>query len=320
MNNGLSKLAKFFIICAAVCVAGIACLIGGVAAGGVEDIDKLAEEKDWIQGSAGERGVTAQKVDAFDSVQLKGDADVWMLGREFYGDPDWMESEDLLYETEQDVLGKNKVIVIAGDKVPQPEISVREGVLTVEYKPQKESGISLNLSDAPYQPRILICCPEDPLKSVEVSGDFGDTFFRGVSWKRSNIDVDSGDVSFRKASWETMDIDLDSGDVRMKDVRSGGLNIRADSGDVRGSGEFLGTTAATVDSGDVSLSTTLAEEDYSLDLRSESGEITLSKPGEKDAAYPPDSDGAAACTRQGGPHSLTLKSDSGEIRVRFAGK
>ena len=92
--NTLSKLSKFFIICAAVVFVGMVCAIAGAVNGGIEDIDKLADNYDWIQGSPGERGVTAQKVEDYHSIEVTGDADVWIVGREFYKKASWLADQD----------------------------------------------------------------------------------------------------------------------------------------------------------------------------------------------------------------------------------
>ena len=43
----MKKTTKLFIVCAAVCAAGIIMAMIGFAMGGVEDIDKVAERYDW---------------------------------------------------------------------------------------------------------------------------------------------------------------------------------------------------------------------------------------------------------------------------------
>ena len=292
--NTLSKLSKFFIICAAVVFVGMVCAIAGAVNGGIEDIDKLADNYDWIQGSPGERGVTAQKVEDYHSIEVTGDADVWIVGREFYKKASWLADQEILEPTEYDVIGKNQVCVVCGDKIEQPEIMVENGVLKINAHTAEFNGFSLNLSDTTFTPKILICAPKDVLQSLTVSGETGDVNVLGVSWEDAKI-------------W------LNTGDVNMEGVKSGGLSVEIDTGYTGLQGEFMRTTQVSSDTGDVEIDTTLSKAEYALSLKSETGTVEVEEPGEK-SFRDETSDGII---EKGGPHKLIAGTDTGEVRVRF---
>ena len=165
----LSKLAKFFIICAAVFVIGIACTAAGAASGGVQGFEKLAERYDWIN-SPGERGVTAQNVGDFHSIEATGDVDLWIVGKSYYEKAGWLADQDLLKQTELDVIGSGQVCVIAGDQMEQPQISVEKGVLTIDAGAIDLTGINLNITEAEFYPEVLVCMPDETLRTLTVSG------------------------------------------------------------------------------------------------------------------------------------------------------
>ena len=291
----LSKLAKFFIICAAVFFVGLVCAIAGVATGGVQNIEKLADHYDWIQDGPGERGVTAQEVEEYNAIEFTGDADLCIVGKEFYKKASWLADQDMLEQTELDVIGKNKVIVIAGDEVPQPEINVENGVLKIDMGETDYSGINLNMSDAPYYPQILVCAPVDTLQSLNVSSGTADVHVLGVAW-------------------ENADIELNTGDIQMEGVKSGGLTAQTDTGDIEIQGEFLRMTTATGKTGDVEIDTALPKSEYAFELDTDTGDISV-KEGSQDAVeYENAGDGIR---ENGGPHRIIAKTDTGDVEVHF---
>ena len=287
-----SKMQKFFLICAAVLVAGIICCVAGIAANGIEDMNKLSEKYEWFNlntAGEGERGVTAQPVDDFHAINIDADADVYLLGEEFYKNASRLVSDEILNATETDVLGNNQVIVIAGDAVPQPLIEVNEGVLTISNSPDAE--------DVPWTPTVLICCPPEMLESLQINSDYSDLKCLGTAWKNAAITVASGDIT-------------------MEGVTSGGLSLQTDSGDAELQGEFQKTTSIRAASGDISMDTSFAKAEYALDLQTASGDITVYEPGTDPAEY---GDGSGHVAQTGGPHKLTVNIDSGDLELSFGG-
>jgi hypothetical protein len=291
----LSGLAKFFIICAAVFFVGLIFTIAGIATGGVNDIEKLAEHYDWIQAGPGERGVTAQEVEDFNAIEFTGEADLYIVGKDFYKKASWLADQDVLEQTELDVLGKNKVIVVAGDEAEQPEITVENGVLKINTATIDHDGISFSTTDAPFIPQILICAPMEELEHLTVSGDGGDLELLGVAWKNAKIS-------------------LDEGDINMEGVKSTGLSMETDSGDIEIQGEFMKTTSAVSDSGDIEINTSLPRTEYAFELSSDSGDTTVKEGGEEAAEY---EDAWDDIKENGGPHKIIAKTDTGDIEVDF---
>ena len=191
----LSNLAKFFIICAAVFFVGLVCTIIGVAAGGFEGINKIAEKYDWIQGDPGERTVISQTVEDFQSVAVTGYADYWIVGRDFYKSEKWLADQDLLTEKEAALIEPNQVSIICGENADKPEIKVEKGVLTIDAGAKDVSGISFSTSDAPWNPEVLICVPDEVLESLTASSEIGDINCLGVAWKNARIELNSGTVN-----------------------------------------------------------------------------------------------------------------------------
>lgn len=298
--NRLSKTAKFFIICGAVFVLGLICTIGGVAAGGIDGLEKVAEDHDWVAGSPGERGVTAQKVETFDSINVSGQGDVWLVGRSFYQNASRLTEEDLLYPTEMDLMKKNQVLVIAGDKVEQPTIGVRDKVLSIEFNNEEFNGINLDSSDIGWTPIVLICCPQDPLEKLAVSSEVADINCLGVAWKQANIQLNTGDIT-------------------MEDVESHGLQLHLDTGDARMQGMFMNVTSIESEVGDIKISTSLQKEEYGLDLTSGTGDITVITPeGKWEADLDEDDDSMnSVCREPGGPNMITGSLDTGDIEIQF---
>lgn len=290
----LSKLAKFFIICAAVFFVGLVCAIAGAAGGGVGGIDKLAEKHDWIQGSPGEKCVTCRTVREFHSIEATGDGDLWIVGKDFYKNDRWLADHDLQEQIGQDLIGPGSVCVIRGENVEQPEITVKNGVLTINAGQHDFSGISFDASGASW-PKVIVCVPDGVLQSLTVSGQ-------------------SGDISCLGCAWDSAKIQMNSGDVDMEGVKSGGLVIDLDSGDAEIQGKFMAETQIQTTSGDVEIDTVLPKTEYALELRAEAGDITLKERGKEDREY---DDVPAAVTESGGPHRIAVMTSAGDQEVSF---
>lgn len=292
--KGLSKLAKFFIICAIVFVCGIVCSIAGAASGGVQDIDKLADRYDWIHVSPGERGVTTYPMGEFHSIEATGDADLCIVGKDFYKKASWLADQDLLEQTELDVIGPGKVCVVAGDRTPQPEIEVKNGVLTINSGEADLSGINLNMTEMSSFPEILVCVPEDMLQSLTVSGQTGDVEILGVTFKAAEIGLNTGDIS-------------------VEGVKSESLTASVDTGDIEIQGKLMGTTSVTSETGDIEIDTSLAKAEYALEVSTATGDLELVEDGKTVAEF----EESEEITQEGGPHKITVSSDTGDVKLTF---
>ena len=79
-------------------------------------------------------------------------------------------------------------------------------------------------------------------------------------------------------------------------------------GDVYLDGNFRGNTECTLSMGDLELYTGEPIDDYGLDMHLSMGELTLNG-----------SEQRPVMTSPGGPHSLKVTSDMGDVRVEFGG-
>ena len=289
-----SKLATFFIICSLVFLIGLICTVAGLATGGKNNIEKLADHYDWFQDSPGERGITNYKVEDFHGIEATGDVDLWILGTGYYGDGSWMEKEGLLEPTEMDNIGTNQVTVICGDRMDQPEITVEGGILKINSGSVDFKGINLNLDEATFYPKILVYVPDQVLETMNVSGQTGDVNVMGVSWEKADIQLNTGDVVFEK-------------------VDSRGLTINTDTGDLSLKGTFTGATAIHTETGDLDLETGLTRESYHLTARSSTGDVKITE-GKKTVKKAED---GKEISQKGGPNALTAVTDTGDIALNF---
>lgn len=327
-----SKLKKFFLICAAVFVVGLGCAIGGAACGGLQDMNKLGDRYDWIHTSPGERGVTAQKVKDFHSIEATGDADLWIVGESFYKRDSWLAEQEVLEQTELDVLGKNKVCVICGDRIEQPEISVKNGVLKINSAPVEMDGIILDLTDDVAYPQILVCVPDETLKSLTVSGETGDVDLLGISWKNARVLLNYGDLEAKAVKSESLTAKVDSGDVEVRGNLKGTTDVTVESGDIELRGRLGGITRAFTgsgdielkgilkgkirtasDSGDIELKTDLPKDRYGLKVRTMEGDIEMLEAGRANENYEDFRD----ILEEGGPHKINAKTEFGDIELSF---
>ncbi len=284
---------KAAVICTLVLVVGLIFAGIGFALGGVKGFDKLSEKHSWIRTSPGDRVIRDWTVDDYDSIEVTGNADIYLVTDDYYTSQIWQDDHKLLSPTEMDNIGKNKIAVIAGEKVPEPEVAVEGGVLKIKAKTKKQSGISLNFSDLNWVPKILICCRKTALNSVSISVDTGDVVLSGISYKKASLETDTGDIV-------------------MKKVTGAGQQIRIDTGDVALEGMFTGTTDIKGDTGDILVKTAAALNDLNMDLKTDTGDIVVSENGSVVA----EADSVpASFSRDGGKHSLTVHNDTGDITV-----
>ena len=257
-----SKLATFFIVCSVVFLIGLICTVAGLATGGMQNIEKLADHYDWIQDSPGERGITNYKAEDFHGIEATGDVDLWILGASYYGDSSWLEKEGLLESTEMDNIGTGQVTVICGDRMGQPEVNVENGILKINSGTIDFKGINLDFDEATFYPRILVCVPDQILESLNVSGQTGDVNIMGVGWKKADIQMNTGDIALEKVDSQGLTIDTDTSDMNLK-------------------GAFTGTTKVHTGTGDLKLETSLTGKEYELTARSTVGDVKIMEAGKK---------------------------------------
>lgn len=312
MSNTMKKLAT---VCAIILVAGLAIGGAGYALGGVKGLDKVADEHDWISTSPGERAVAGQAYDSFDSVEVTGNASVYVVSERFYKDQRWLGEMELLSSDEIDKAEVFHVIVIKPEDIPAPEIRVDNNLLKIDAK-EKESGISLDFSSGEQRiPQILICCPEKEMYKLSVEVDTGNIMLGGITYKEADLETDTGYVQTDGVIGAKQKMDSDTGDVNLSGVFTNLTKATSDTGDVNLSGEFLGAVEAESDTGNVVLETASFLKAFGeIDLKSDTGDISIQEGGSDIAKI--DST-PAHYTRRGPGTKLKAESDTGDIKVRF---
>ncbi len=310
----MSKTGKFAAVCAGVLVAGLVIGAAGYALGGVRGFDKLADKHDWIQGTPGDRVIIGQTVDSYDSVELTGNADVYLITEEYYKDQAWLDKHELLSSTEADSAGDHQVVCIKGEKVPDPEISVQDGVLKIHAKEKNNSGLNLNFSMNDWTPKVLICCPKEELQSIRTEVDTGDIVMGGISYKKAIMETDTGDISAQKTQGESLAVKCDTGDISLGGEVKDAIKIKTDTGDIKLSDTTANTVEITSDTGDIFFEAKEAIDNYSLDLHSDTGDVVITESGKKTIEL---DDISSRFTRVGGSKKLTFDTDTGDIHLSF---
>lgn len=315
MKN-MSNTAKFFIVCAVVFCVGFVTAAAGFAAGGIRGLDKVAEERDWLQTSPGK--YTADHIEAgdFDKAEVEGDIDVYFATEKYFTDKKWLKDHDL-----DEKLGNLKgvepkageVLVIRGSKIKAPEVNVKNGVLHIETGKTVTNGIHLNFSTVSTTPSVYVFCTEDELKSIEVNALSGDVGFYGISFDKTSIESASGDVLMKDVTGKGVDVSLLSGDMELKGNIDGAAAIDSASGDIDLSGNILGNIKISAASGDVEFETEAASKNYAIDVNAFAGDLKINEGGKSSTldAIPID------YKRNGEPNKLTIESMSGDIDLTF---
>lgn len=290
----MSKLTKFFIICSAIFVIGIGMAAGGCAAGGTADIDKLADKYDWISGSPGELQVEKTQGLEFDSIEVNGSMEVYIVGlRGLQNGLITDDADDLIDEFGGDIntlynSTAGDVVIFHGSNVAAPEVKVENGVLKIYGTEQDSGGFELNLTGEGRDPDVLIFCDDKTLNSINVNNPYGDTDIYGVGYGHAAVTSDAGDIE-------------------IKGVSGGGLTVSANYGDIELSGTFSGETNVRSETGDIDFETSADRNEFSIYVQTDTGTI-------EDGDIELDGDNY---TQAGGTNILKLESEYGDIEFRF---
>ena len=166
------------------------------------------------------------------------------------------------------------------------------------------------LSDWEHEVAAVITLPEGvALESADIRTALGDVTITGVTAGTLAAGSEMGSLALYGV--EAADAALA---VSMGDLTAEGLTTRSSCtvenamGDVYLDGNFRGNTECTLSMGDLELYTGEPIDDYGLDMHLSMGELTLNS-----------SEQRPVMTSPGGPHSLKVTSDMGDVRVEFGG-
>lgn len=274
MRKGL----KVLIACAGVFVLGLVMTVAGYATGGVNGLQKVAEDHDWISTDPAELSITEQEYE-FDSIESTGPVDLEIVGARYY--------KKVLadYDLEDIDAKSGKVIVICDKEKDEPAVKVKDGKLIVEAVPRDDKP-AINLNSNYWGPTVIVLCSDKELESIKISS--------------SACDVDLSGVAFKKA-----DIGTNAGDIEAEGITSKGLKIMCDAGDVEVQGDLKGLTEITCEAGDIEVDTADGLATYRMDLHADAGDIEVGEIEIEGVNY----------TQKGGKDFLKLKTQAGSIEV-----
>lgn len=289
----MNKLAKFFIICAIVLFVGIGMCLGGIWAGGVNGVNKVADKYDWIDGPPGKFEVAHADALEFDSIETSGEMDVCLIGTEYTGMPDsWKIPRRIIGTITAYAPEEGSVFLCYGENVTAPEYAVENGVLTIDSNYGRDGAISVNLTANDGVPKAIVFCGDRELKDITVDGNFCDVVMLGITYENANIGTSDSLVY-------------------MECVKSGNLTIDAECTEVELHGEFLGTTEVATTDADVTINTIVNKDQYGLELEAVDGDIEVDNGTVDIEDYP------WTYSKKGGPNNILIKNNCGEIEIFF---
>ena len=281
----MSKMAKFFAVCSAVCVLGIILTVAGVATGGVQGLEKFEGSHSWFNVGPMNSETDLLEVGDYDSIKVDGNMDIAIIGPNFVDELDAEFAGEWLTEDYNEELAGN-VIVSWKQETEEPDIQVTEGVLTIKAN---EAGpdMEVNLSADDSSPDIIVFCKGEEIKDVDISLGYGDIAIGGIKCENVNVNSKAGDIELAEVDCGKMMLKMNAGDIEF-------TNCKGDLG-------------AEVNSGDIEFDTALEMEEFTMDLHTYTGDVQINDSDEEYHDF----------TFGSGPNKLTLKTKTGDIEADF---
>lgn len=299
----MSRLAKFFIICAAVCVLGIVMTFAGYAAGGVDDLQKVADKHEWLNVGPNSTETDVLEVGEFQSIEAEGSLDIAVLAPASVKDeaaPDFVE--DMYYEG-----AEGTVVVRWGKGNGAPVVTNEDGVLKIKGSTDSIDNVEVNLTGDDPSPDVVVFCSDNELESINIDGKYGDTSVAGVKCKSTKVTADSGDIEVEDVEGSELTAQTQTGDIAAGGIAGGKLALKTGTGDIDIS-KCAGEISAETTTGDIEFETTLPQSQFEMDLSVNTGEISVNE----------DSIDPNEFYSKGEPNKLTFRTDTGDIDVNFA--
>lgn len=299
----MSRLAKFFIICAAVCVLGIVMTFAGYAAGGVDDLQKVADKHEWLNVGPNSTETDVLEVGEFQSIEAEGSLDIAVLAPASVKDeaaPDFVE--DMYYEG-----AEGTVVVRWGKGNGAPVVTNEDGVLKIKGSTDSIDNVEVNLTGDDPSPDVVVFCSDNELESININGKYGDTAIAGVKSKSTKVNADSGDIEIEDVEGGELTAQTQTGDIAAGGIAGGKLALKTGTGDIDIS-NCAGEISAETTTGDIEFETTLPQSQFEMDLSVNTGEISVNE----------DSIDPNEFYSKGEPNKLTFRTDTGDIDVNFA--
>lgn len=299
----MSRLAKFFIICAAVCVLGIVMTFAGYAAGGVDDLQKVADKHEWLNVGPNSTETDVLEVGEFQSIEAEGSLDIAVLAPASVKDeaaPDFVE--DMYYEG-----AEGTVVVRWGKGNGAPVVTNEDGVLKIKGSTDSIDNVEVNLTGDDPSPDVVVFCSDNELESINIDGKYGDTSVAGVKCKSTKVTADSGDIEVEDVEGGELTAQTQTGDIAADGIAVSKLSLKTGTGDIDIS-KCAGEISAETTTGDIEFETTLPQSQFEMDLSVNTGEISVNE----------DSIDPNEFYSKGEPNKLTFRTDTGDIDVNFA--
>ena len=282
----MKRLKVFFITCAAVALVGLVMLVAGASTGGVEGFDAVAADHDWISGSPGARASVEQNDLEFENIEAIGYMDVVIVGERYYND--MADEYELGTITEPNA---GTVIALFGSNLEEPDFKVEGKTLKINAPEIEQDKITLNFSSEDVYPTVIVFCPDKELKSIKLNSSISDVEMKGISFKYADIANNTGDVD-------------------AENITSQGIKIISDTGDVELSGDLRGTTDVSIETGDVEIDTALPLDKYTMNLKTDTGEIGIGEGEIEDDDFE-----GYEYTQDGGEDELIIRTNTGDIEI-----
>lgn len=298
----MSKLAKFFMICAAVCVLGIVMTFAGYAAGGIDDMQKVADKHEWLNIGPNATETETVSVGDFKSIEAEGNLDIAIVsvGRDLE-DMDTPEFIEDMYS--EGVEGTVVINWIKGESIP--DITNENGVLKIKGTKENMEYV-VNFSGDDPVPDAVVFCSADELENINITGKYGDITIGGIKSKSITVTAESGDIDLEDVEGGDIAVETEVGDFDISNVDSSKMTLRTNTGDMEIS-RSTGKIEAETNTGDIDFETDLQQSQYELNLSVSAGAISLNSEEIE----------AKEFSAEGGPGKLTFKTNTGDIDVDF---
>jgi hypothetical protein len=142
----------------------------------------------------------------------------------------------------------------------------------------------------------------------DIENDMGKITLEGVTAKALKTTANSGDVTLTDVKADNAELNLDMGKLSGKGLDTKGITAAADSGDINLQGKLTGVTDITCDMGSVTVSPGGTKEEYSYELSSDMGSVSVG--GMK-------SSGSVSAINGDAKNTLKISADMGSINVNF---
>ena len=300
----MSKLAKFFIICAAVCVLGIVMTFAGYAAGGVDDLQKVADKHEWLNVGPNSTETDLFTVGEFQSIEAEGNLDIVVIapGKELDEEAVPNFVEDMYYGGTA-----GTVAVRWGKGYGAPVVTNENGVLKIEGSTDSIDTAQVNLTGDDPSPDVVVFCSDNELESIHINGKYGDNAIVCVKSKSTKVTAESGDIEIEDVEGGEIAAETKTGDIYADDIVSSKLTLKAGTGDVDISG-CVGEISAETTTGDIEFATALTQSQFEMDLSVNTGEISVNE----------EAIDAKEFNAKGEPNKLLFRTNTGDIDADFA--